>query len=363
MCCELTGSPLQRSRFDETEDDEATETAAECAGEGLAAMLILASAMAASLQAIDAKYLAVKKLHWTVISLAMNATSAALLLGASVVRNANRKIEFNRWLAVRAVLGGISLNAAVAAVTHIDLASANTIMFSMPCFATAMTAVVERKLPSRSDAIRLVFGFVGTCLVVGHRRHLERSASDRILGYGGAFAFAVCNAAACVVTSLKLRGQDATVVCTAQALIALLTAGLCMATLPSSLLLSNLEVLDARLVILLALEVFSFPLSLFLRTAGLLLTRNVHIISLLYSEIPLVLVWDKLFCKATVSQPQIAGVVLIIGGAAAANLSRTISNAAEIFAYLETTTRLCRRRATPASYDALPSRGTCEAFL
>lgn len=363
MSSELTSSSLQRFSFDETEDDEATETAAECAGEGLAAVLIVGSAMAASLQAIDAKYLAAEQVHWTVISLAMNATSATLLLGASIVRSANRKIEFNRWLAVRAMLGGISLNAAVAAVTHIDLASANTIMFSMPCFATAMTAFVDRKSPSRSDTIRLVFGFVGTCLVVGHRRHMKRSASDRLLGYGGALAFAVCNAAACVVTSLKLHGQDATVVCAAQALIALFMAGLCMATMPSSLLFSNFEALDARLATFLALGVLSFPFSLFLRTAGLLLTRNVHIISLLYSEIPLVLVWDRLFCKATVSQPQIAGVVLIIGGAAAANLGRGFSKVAAIFTYIETPTRLCHRHALPASYDALPSRGTCESLL
>ena len=299
--------------------------------DGLAAVLILGSACAASLQAFDASYLA-PQLHWTVISVSINAASLPVLGLLFYVRAATstptgralRASEKGKWLALRSALGGLALNAAVAGVTHVDLASANTIMFSMPCFACGIAAVVTRRLPGKGDVLMLLTGFGGTVAVVapwGARRGpRRRTAAEACLGYGGALGFALCNAAACVVTSERLRDARPLVLCAAQALCALFVALVaCYANRrdvrPSLDLLAS----DARVACLLLLEVISFPLSSFLRVAALVVSRNVFVVSLLYSEIPLVLLWDAVFRHTPVRRHQAAGVSAIIAGAVLGN--------------------------------------------
>lgn len=269
----------------------------ECGEDGaknrLAAVLILGSAVSASLQSFDAKYLS-SSLHWSAISFAINAASLPVLTVASV----GRRTGHLGWLACRSLLGGIALNAAIAGVTHLNLASANTIMFSMPLWACGLTCALERKLPSRPETIRLVGGFTGTCFVSGWHGSL--------VGLGGAFGFALCNAGACVITARKLQGAAPSVVCAAQAFVALVLSSVVLrGPLPLSW--------------LLVFEVLSFPLSLILRTSALLISHNAHVLSLLYTEIPLVLLWDRLFCNISVEPVQAIGLTLIIASVVLSN--------------------------------------------
>lgn len=319
--------------------------------DGVAALLILGSAAAASLQAFDARYLADFDLHWSVISVAINAVSLPVLLGLFAVRGrssvptglALRPSERGRWCAARSALGGLALNAAVAGVTHIDLCSANCIMFSMPCFACAIACAATRQRPARGDVVQLATGFGGTLLVVAPnlpRRLIpgfpaaaaaaaagpvaRATPRQRLLGYGGALGFAVSNAAACVVTSAKLGDARPLILCAAQALCALVIAcaaayGARADVAPSLALLRG----DATLRGLLLLEVVSFPLSSFLRVAALVVSRNVHVVSLLYSEIPLVLVWDRLFRHTRLKLHQGVGVAIILAGAGLGNVLKT----------------------------------------
>ena len=315
----------------------------EPARDGVAALLILGSACAASLQAFDASFLS-GELHWTVISTAINAASLPVLGGLFYVRGATsrptgrrlRASERGGWLWVRSALGGLALNAAVCGVTHVDLASANTIMFSMPCFACALAALATKTLPGRGDVLILLTGFGGTIAVVAPGLLLRlaapaapapaprRTRGEALLGYGGALGFALSNAAACVVTSAKLRDARPLVLCAAQAFCALVLAlAACYAcradVAPSFELLAR----DGRVALLLLLEVVSFPLSSFLRVAALVVSRNVFVVSLLYAEIPLVLLWDRIFRGTPVLPHQAFGVAVIIAGALGGNLVKT----------------------------------------
>mmetsp|Transcript_29030 Transcript_29030/g.93619 ORF Transcript_29030/g.93619 Transcript_29030/m.93619 type:complete len:231 (-) Transcript_29030:113-805(-) len=202
-------------------------------------------------------------------------------------------------------------------------------MFSMPCWVSLLECVLDGALPSAAETFRLVAGFGGTVLVCAFANDTSRgggesASSDRVIGFAGALVFATFNAGACVVTSRKLKRASPAAVCASQAMVALALASVSVVANHDAAERSFAALRRGRAPFWLFLvEVVSFPVSLFLRTKALLKTRNVHVVALLYAEIPLVLLWERLFLGRSANRVQVAGVAVIILGVLVANRRAT----------------------------------------
>lgn len=181
-----------------------------------AGLCILASALTASLMSLDVK----KVNEWNggqgfVIAIAtaiMGVFVSGLLMAWNDVPLIT-KAENMGWMAVRGVLGGCSCVAAFVAVGKLDLAVANTLMFTMPLWTALFAYLIIGKAWDRFDLMMASACLCGVVLVselwtIFGDDEVDTSEADELLGIGAAFGFAMSNALAAVIVNTRLRDES-----------------------------------------------------------------------------------------------------------------------------------------------------------
>ena len=324
-----------------------------------AALFIAASALTASLMSLDTKVLST----WNggsgfFIAFCTAVTGAgfsgiALLLSQishrdqkdichenATVLATPRTQGFSFWLLVRSILGGTSCLLAFGAISMLDLAVANTIMFTMPLWTAFLAFAVLRRSWDVFDVIMASGCSIGVVLTSEIWRHIgddggkhgdgddddeDGNGSRYFLGMLSAVGFAVTNAIAAIVVNTKLRGESALLMTFLSMLVAAVIAsglmqveGRASLGIPHYFSRNHLWYEDVCLVLTGLLMVGQQAL----RNHGLSIATDSSVTTILYIEVVFSFIWDLALLRNTPSAWQLCGAALILVASISATFLR-----------------------------------------
>lgn len=193
-----------------------------------AQLLMVASALCASLVSLDSNYLTHlhQYFHWSQVLLANGLVGSILCTTVWAGRRCCSSTppgslfgERRGWLILRGIFGASENACAFLALKYMDLADANVIMFTNPVFTGIFAWLFFGQSWRWYDSILSCAALLGVVLVVrppflfgAERSDTEKTALDQAVGAGFALGFAITLAGANVLLNTKVREEGLNVV-------------------------------------------------------------------------------------------------------------------------------------------------------